>query len=257
MKTSMVIVVYNKWCGDSYTCQFLKNTNCPPDYVLVIDNSTKPIDNESYCKENNWIYHSMQGNMGLTKAYNEAISILKDMADVIVWADDDTHFPDLYFESLQNYIKENRNASVFLPIVKSRETIISPCIFSTKEMVIANSVNELADKKISAINSGMAVKMSLYNNYRYDEKYFLDYVDHDFMRWCNLTSKDFCIMEDITLAQTFFAQGNASKKAKRIRFNIYKKDYARFQRKCGVSWFVIINQLLRRFIYEQFIQKNA
>lgn len=253
MKTSMVIVVYNKWCGDSYTCQFLKNTKCPPDFVLVIDNSTKPIDNQSYCKENNWMYHSMQGNAGLTKAYNAALSILKDMTDVIVWADDDTHFPDLYFELLQNHIKQNQSANVFLPIVKSKDTIISPCIFSTKEMVIADSVDKLADKEISAINSGMAVKMSLYNNYRYDEKYFLDYVDHDFMRWCRLNSKDFCIMEDVNLEQTFFAQGTASKKAKRIRFNIYKKDYARFQRKCGLGWFKIIEQLLKKFIYEQFI----
>ena len=61
-------------------------------------------------------------------------------------------------------------------------------------------------------------------------------------------------MKDINLEQTFFAQGTASKKAKRIRFNIYKNDYARFQRKCGVSWFAIIDHLLRRFIYEQFIK---
>ena len=220
MKTSIVVVVYNKWCGESYTCQFLKNTKCPPDFVLVIDNSTKPIDNKSYCKENNWMYHSMKGNAGLTKAYNEAVSVLKDKTDVIVWADDDTHFPESYFESLGNYINQNQNANVFLPIVKSNDTIISPCLFSTKEMIIANSVDELANKEISAINSGMAVKMSLYDNYRYDEKYFLDYVDHDFMRWCRLNSKDFCVMKDINLEQTFFAQGTASKKAKLIMFNI-------------------------------------
>ena len=253
MKTAIAIVIYNKWCGDSNTCQFLKNTNFPPDYVLVIDNSTKPVDNENYCKENGWTYHSMQGNAGLTKAYNAALNILKDKTDVIVWADDDTRFTDTYFESLKTHVSNNPDAAVFLPIVKANNTIISPCIFSTGEMIVAESVEALNGKEMSGINSGMAVKTSLYDNYRYDEGYFLDYVDHDFLRWCRLNSYSFCVMDDITLIQSFFAQSNPSKKAKRIRFNIYKKDYARFQRKCGVSRFRIIEHLLKKYIYEQFI----
>lgn len=254
MKTSMVIVVYNKWCGDACTCQFLKTTKFPPDLVLVIDNSTKPIDNATFCKQNGWLYHSMGGNFGLSKAYNAALEILKDKADVIVWADDDTVWPEDYFKTLNAHI-ENNEAAVYLPIVKSDGVIISPCIFSTGEMGIANSAEELKNCEISAINSGMAVRMQLYDNYRYDEKYFLDYIDHDFMRWCRLNSQVISIADGITINQNFFAKSGASKKSKRIRFNIYKKDYARFQRKCGVSRFVIADHLLRKFVYEQFISK--
>ena len=253
MKTSIAIVIYNRWCGDSHTCQFLKNTEFPPDNILVVDNSTKPIDNEGYCRENGWLYHSMQGNAGLTKAYNAALEILKDKTDVIVWADDDTHFTQSYFKELKTHLEKNPDATVFLPVVKSNDTMISPCIFSTGEMIVAKSLDELENREMSGINSGMAVRMSIYDNYRYDEGYFLDYVDHDFLRWCRVNSHVFCVMDDITLNQSFFAQSNASKKAKKIRFNIYKKDYARFQRKCGVSWFKIIEHLLKRYIYEQFI----
>ena len=253
MKTAIVIVVYNKWCGDAHTCKSLFNTNMGPDSVLIVDNSTKPIDNESYCKENGWMYHSMNGNAGLTKAYNAALLLLKDNVDIIIWADDDTFFPETYFEALRSYACKNLNATVFLPVVKSNEVIVSPCIYTKRAMKTIQSLEELQGQKISGINSGMAVRSSLYQQFKYDEAYFLDYVDHDFMRWCRLNEQEFCVMGQVVLQQTFFAHSNAAKKAKRKRFKIYKKDYSRFQRKCGVPFSQIVNDLLRKFIYEQFI----
>lgn len=254
MKTAMVIVVYNKWCGDSCTCRFLTTTPFPPDVVLVMDNSTKPMENESFCKQNGWLYHSMGGNAGLSKAYNAALEQIWDQADIIVWADDDTVWPADYFRSLHAHMESN-DASVYLPIVKSDGVILSPCIFSTGEMGIAHSEEELKHCEISAINSGMAVKTQLYAHYRYDEKYFLDYIDHDFMRWCRQNAKAISIVDGITLHQNFFAKSGASKKSKRVRFRIYRKDYARFQRKCGVSYFKICDHLFRKFVYEQFLSK--
>ena len=188
-----------------------------------------------------------------TKAYNAALLLLKDNVDIIIWADDDTFFPETYFEALRSYACKNLNATVFLPVVKSNEVIVSPCIYTKRAMKTIQSLEELQGQKISGINSGMAVRSSLYQQFKYDEAYFLDYVDHDFMRWCRLNEQEFCVMGQVVLQQTFFAHSNAAKKAKRKRFKIYKKDYSRFQRKCGVPFSQIVNDLLRKFIYEQFI----
>ena len=78
LKVAIVIVVYNKSINDSLTLSSIENALSGPDKVLVLDNSTKDNDNFALCREKSIDYHSMNGNAGLSKAYNKALDILTD-----------------------------------------------------------------------------------------------------------------------------------------------------------------------------------
>ena len=66
-----VIVLYNKFCQNSLTYNELnriKGLN-----IIVCDNSTKDMGNKDQVINDNNIFINMNGNKGLSKAYNKAI----------------------------------------------------------------------------------------------------------------------------------------------------------------------------------------
>lgn len=124
------------------------------------------------------------GNKGLACAYNKAIDMIKDKLspkkdDYVCLFDDDTEIPLQY----PNEIKSRREP-ILLPIVSDGTGIMSPCLMKNKIVKRFNSVVDAmkADpKQITGINSCMAVRWDCYDNYRYDETMFLDYIDHTFI----------------------------------------------------------------------------
>lgn len=235
VKTALVVVVYNQYCGNSVTCNTISAGSVQPDIILIVDNSTKEMGNLECCKKHGWFYHSMGGNVGLTKAYNAAISVLQNKADVVIWADDDTVFPADYMKKLVEAASAMPDNDVFLPVVKSKTMILSPAIYTRRRIVAIKELSDLENQQITAINSGMAVRLALYDDFRYDEAIFLDYVDHDFMCWCNLNGKKIQIMDDVLLFQNFFAESNPSNAARKHRMQIYCKDIRVFEAKHGKS----------------------
>ncbi len=244
-RISVVIVIYNQSCEDSLTCQKILKNTVQPDHVLVIDNSTRDFLNEDFCNFQGWKYHSMNGNAGLSKAYNAALKILKPACDVIVWADDDTDFPENYFSELSVYVEENPEKSLFVPLVFSDSRMISPSIAGKNRVVSVGSANELTNKSLTAINSGLAVRTELYRDYRYDEALFLDCIDHDFMRWCRQQGKEICIMEQVVLHQSFFADSKPKRASAIIRRKIFVHDFRTYSKKCGKNPIVMLFQLLK------------
>ena len=245
MKTCVAIVIYNKACQDSQTCSTIMQAKQTPDYMLIVDNSTADYGNEQYCKSQGWQYYNMKGNAGRTKAYNKAVSLMKEKADLIIWADDDTVFPENYCEELMRLAEGHPEDAVFLPLVKSGERYISPCIAGKYRVYPIEDIDEIKDKPITAINSGMAVRTSLYNTYQYDETLFLDYVDHDFMRWCREHKKTFCIMQNVVLNQNFFTDSKPSRKAALSRYKIFSADFRAYSKKCRNNPIITNLQLLK------------
>lgn len=240
--------MYNEWCGNSKTCITLAQNSVQPDLVLVVDNSTKNMNNEACCAERGWLYHSMCGNAGLSKAYNAAIRLLDGQTDLVVWADDDTCFPENYFEKLREYARNDTKADVFLPVVRTQSFIMSPAIYTKRRVVPIRSVDELKGKEITGINSGLAVRLRVYQEFHYDEAIFLDCVDHDFLRWCRIHGKKFCVMNDLELVQSFFSEGKPSPAARKNRARIYTRDTRVFDAKCGKSRLLTQWDLLRYWI---------
>lgn len=249
MRIANIIVIYNQSCSESLTCQTVAQNTVQPDILLVVDNGTQQFSNEEYCNEHGWKYISMCGNAGLSKAYNAALELLRGEADIFVWADDDTSFPPDYFLLLSLYAKGNPGADLFLPVVLSRDRIISPCIAKKYRVMSIEKVQQLVDHDITAINSGLAVRSEIYSSYRYDERLFLDCVDHDFMQWCRQNKKEVCIMERVTLKQTFFSDSRPKRDKALFRQKIFSKDFRRYASKWGNNRVITELQILKRRIH--------
>ncbi|MBQ6796978.1 MAG: glycosyltransferase [Clostridia bacterium] len=252
LRITAVVVVYNKNCSDSLTCESLEKVSEQMPEVLIVDNSTSDFNIVEFCNNKGWRYCSMNGNAGLSKAYNRAIDTSPD-TDIFVWLDDDTALPADYFVRLAKTAQENPEAELCLPVVKSGDDIISPSTVRGARVIRVKDLSELCGE-ITAINSGLAARRSVYDGYRYDEDLFLDLVDHKFMKDCAARGIAWAIIEGEPLEQTFFGDTNKSKKAALSREKIFAKDFRVFGKKTGKSFIVTELQLLRRRLK---IEKNC
>lgn len=229
MKTSnlaALVVVYNKSCQDSPTCQCLQSAPVNVQ-VLVYDNSTSDFGNRTFCEEKGWIYLGGNGNVGLSRAYNQTVDYLKQtlFAGSLCLFDDDTHLEPAYFAAIANANWGRKK--IFVPLIISSGALISPCVrtkhyrsrlFETPQQALAYRGRDL-----SAINSGMAIHISVFENYRYDEHIFLDGIDHKFMEDMHKKGVGIgCV--DCRCNHDFSGSAKPPAKAALIRFSIYVKD---------------------------------
>ena len=164
----VVIVVYNTSCQDSISYNRAKDSSVK---IIVCDNSTSDYGNEEIVKNDGNIYINMGGNNGLSKAYNAAIQVINKDNRYICLFDDDTDMGKKYFDKVLSYINMS-NADILLPVVKTSTRILSPCQFKKKRCVEVKNLEELINKPISAINSGMVIKSEIYKDYKYMKIYF-------------------------------------------------------------------------------------
>lgn len=189
MKINAVEIIYNKNIKDSITYQSLKNISRDISNinVLLIDNSTRKFGNSKVKVPSNMEYISMNGNKGLSYAYNFAIRKIKEKADVsnddiVVLLDDDTQLSLEYFEELKKEAIKNKKIDIFVPIIKGQDNIIyspnSANFFKNKLIPSITKVNSI--KKFNAISSCMGIRLDVFNDYKFDERLFLDEIDQKF-----------------------------------------------------------------------------
>jgi GT2 family glycosyltransferase len=243
-----VIVVYNKCCRVSPSCMSVLKQELIP---IIVDNSTSDYGNKEFSTNNNCIYINMHGNKGLSKAYNAALDYLDGKEGVVVWLDDDTQVSNAFFVALKRSIANMIKTQVFLPVVFSiskSENILSPCLYGRYKMRRPKSLNYLFGKRISAINSGMAVRLEVYKSYRYDESLFLDCIDHDFMCMCHDRNIKISLVDEARVYQDFSGDKANTGSVTLNRFMIFKKDFRRYQKKYGRSQFLTDFILAQRYI---------
>lgn len=241
-----VIVIYNKECKDSLSFNSIKNFL---DYfnLIVVDNSTVHTKNEQYCFENKITYISMKGNMGLAKAYNAALNMLNECTGYVIWADDDTIFPNYFFLALEKLISCNgQMRNIYLPLVLTGNNIYSPTIIDRFKMPRRiKSLNELEKQQLTGINSGMIVNLDIYKNfYRYDERFFLDFIDHDFCCYCRNNSISIIFLRDIVIEQNSFFSSESSLKRLLMRRKIFRKDFLLYCSKNNINILITYKKLL-------------
>lgn len=225
----VLIVIYNKHCYDSDTYQAIKELK--GIHLIVCDNSTSDYHNKETVENEQHLYLSMNGNKGLSKAYNKAISQIKHKTDKYLCIfDDDTKISSDFFEKVLDNINKY-HADVFLPVVKTKKMILSPCLINNNRISMITEGMDIATidntNKISGINSGMVVNLKVYDSITYNENLFLDNVDHDFMRNVNEYQLKIKIMDDLILYQNY-SQENNSLKAACHRLKISKHDLKEF-----------------------------
>lgn len=179
-KITAAVVVYNKEIGESVTYQSIRDIDDNID-ILVLDNSETINDNKDFCAKHEIRYISMEGNKGLSKAYNMAVDNSID-ADVIILLDDDTEVSDMYFEKLKVALVNNPDTDIFAPIIRGQDGIIySPNEFSfLRNHFIKTPKEKVSQHSFNAIASCLAIRMRVFNNYRFNEKLFVDQVDQYF-----------------------------------------------------------------------------
>ena len=243
MNIYCAVVVYNKECTDSTTCESMKdikNIN-----VILLDNSTIKTNNIVYCENVGWTYMSMNGNKGLAKAYNRAIDIIPFKDSILCLFDDDSKVTDDYFIKLREAFKEQKDKDILLPFIFDHNGLLSPSIIDGLIISRADDISGLEGKEITGVNSGMAIRSEILENYRYDERYFLDYIDHVFLRDMRNRGYNIGYFEAKFQHETFFGLPDTPISAIRKRLKIFKKDFRRF---CGSSFYGF--KVYQREMYE-------
>lgn len=223
-----IVVLYNVTCRDSSTCQALQGLENPVP-VIVYDNSTRDMGNRQACRELGWTYLGGEGNRGLSVAYNAAIQCLRDRnwQGLVCLFDDDSAFDENYFRCLRE-VSGKSPCKIFVPVIVSGEKILSPV-----ELLPGQRVRRFAHQQelesyrgehLSAINSGMAVDISLFDNYRYDEHIFLDGIDHTFVADMKKRGEQICVIP-YRCIHGFSGDQHPPKAEALTRFSIFARDY--------------------------------
>lgn len=218
-----VIVIYNKSCNDSITYNCLKDVK--GINIIVCDNSDRDFDNKNAVTLDGHIYIDMQRNKGLSKAYNSAISIVKYKDGYVCLFDDDSTVPKEYFDELNNLI-ENNPSDIYLPIVINNKGIMSPVQLKKYHVKRFNNKSDIKTEFLAGINSGMAVNLSIFKYYQYDENMFLDFIDYKFILDMRRKNTKIHVM-NTEIFQSFSVETNDISSAKN-RFKIKKKDLRYF-----------------------------
>lgn len=239
------IVIYNKECKDSLTCRQLEKINNSNIRVIIADNSTEENNNSYYCYKRNWKYINMNGNKGLSCAYNKILDEINCYKNncFVIWADDDTEITENYFIDLSERLKSGDNSDIYAPIIyDNNDVIYSPNKRRFLKNKLIKSPEEKIDNKLfNAINSCLAVRISLYKNYRYDERIFMDCVDQKFCEDMAKRNIKFSKI-NVRINQNFFQRSN-SLTAQQVwtRYKIRIHDFMIYANKnCLYRWLGVI-----------------
>ena len=224
-----VVVLYNKRVQDSITISCLMKLKEEHLHIIVLDNSADDYveKNKTYFSDSLVTYHSMGGNVGLSKAYNYALSILKNKSenDLVIWFDDDTLVKEEYFNCLKKKAGDEIY-DVFAPVIYGQNGVIySPNESGwLKGKYIQFPEQEIPQNKFNAINSCLAVRLKAYKDYVYDEGLFMDCVDTKLFDDFRKKGIRFCVLP-VKVYQNFF-QRSDNKDVQKYwkRFKIRIKD---------------------------------
>ena len=230
-RITALVVIYNRRCEDSPSCMALRADERAR--AVIVDNSTEGNDNAAFCASRGFGYVSMGGNLGLAKAYNRGIAWIRKNTDAthVLILDDDTTLPDGFLAATEKAIAEHERAQVFVPQVTDEKGRLSPCRIDGLHVTRVEQLSELTMSTFTAINSGLTVALSVFDEMTYDEGYFLDYIDHAFFRAIKAKGVTIAVT-DQTLVQRFAGNERGNKKAAKRRLKIFQSDFRRF---CGKS----------------------
>ena len=222
-----IVVTYNVCCSDSKTCQSLVKQTSDNFYVIVYDNSVREFGNRKFCDEHGWMFLGGAGNQGLSVAYNAAINSLLRLGELgwICLLDDDTSLPENFMQRMSECAIENHSSDILLPVLWQSGKIISPCRILHRNRYFS-SVEECLNAEpyeLQAFNSCMTIKLSVFADYRYDERIFLDGVDHAFLRDMKKKGKLITVVS-VECEQRFSGREKPEKSGAEARFQIYVKD---------------------------------
>lgn len=165
------------------TC--LESTNSTVD-IFIYDNSRQKTNSLLNIYNSKIYYVWDSSNPGVSKAYNEASSVAKQLNKKwLLLLDQDTDFPTDILMKYYLATIEQSSIYLFAPILKSRSgKIYSPCkyIFSRGFSPKTFSGGAKSCRGLSLLNSGMLITLDTFvNTGKYDENLKLDFTDAEFI----------------------------------------------------------------------------
>ena len=221
MRITVLVVLYNQDLNSIGCLETALKSRCVAQ-IVVCDNSTQVNKNADQAAELGVCYLPMGGNKGLSIAYN--VGVAACTGDVICVFDDDTVVGDDYFEAVSELYEFNQKWDVALPLVMSGPDVLSPCEFDGYRAHPFSSPSEVRESsRLSGINSGMAVRRSVFSRVHYDERLFLDLVDHQFIQDVKAVGLKVVYLKGPVLKQNFSLETDSVYQAAN-RLRIFKRD---------------------------------
>lgn len=186
----ILIVLYKKSLENSETLQsLLKSKDEIKDSLLIVwDNSPNPMIEKSQTLLlqlfTNFEYIHTPQNYSLSKIYNIVSKKYLSKYEYLVLFDHDSEFDSNYFSTLIKDIRLNRNINLFLPIVYSENSMVSPAhnYIIKSRLWTKNLLGLMSSKNKTAINSGMTIAKKVFDDgFEYDERMTYYGTDNYFM----------------------------------------------------------------------------
>ena len=247
------IILYNTEIEESKSYKSLSkssNTNNTNFKIIFADNSDD-IEicnkNKLYSNKHKQLYLCMNGNQGLSKAYNKVLDYIfshseNANSDYVIWLDDDTTIPLEYFNEIDAITSQKKQFDIASPIIVGQDGVIwSPNHAGfLKNHLIKHKEEIIDDKTYNAINSCTLVKMNVYDKYRYDERLFLDQVDHKFFYDQRNLHKHFYKMQAVVYQDFSQRSENINITSLYHRLNIRFKDIYTYGRIIGGRKYILL-----------------
>lgn len=224
-----VLVLYKTRLEDSKTFisfgNSLKARNLRMD-IAVYDNSPTPMAADAECITEPWTIHYLHDktNPGVSKAYNKGLEIARKLNKKwLLLLDQDTSFPQNAVVEYIKAVQKNPDIHLFAPIVRSRNKIISPCIYFLNKGFALHRVKAGVShfKRRSLINSGILISAEAYEKAGgYNEKIRLDFADHFFIEKYKAVYNRFAVI-DLKCLQDFSSDQQLTMSSALIRFSFY------------------------------------
>lgn len=248
----LIVVSYNQEVENSPVIMAYLDSQLLTRDLIVVDNSTdhhKKNLNQKYCENLNINYLDMNGNVGLSKAYNKALKSTEELNKDCWYMifDQDTIIDKEYFNVVLKSIQSTKEIKIHVPIVYSKNGLFSPLKIK-KDKFLAFDVKAGIYEQLACINSGVVVHSSIYRDFGlYDEELFLDLVDYNFFKQIYKVNPNFKIkVMDYSLQQNFSGERFENFNSDLKRFEIYFQDFSKYCEKNKISVLKKNIKLLKR-----------
>jgi rhamnosyltransferase len=233
MNISAVVISYNPECELLFNN--IKSYDKHVSQIIIIDNSTdfeKKVIIEKFCHDNKFVYHDMNGNLGIGAALNVGFDYaVKGNAEWVLTMDQDSCFvTDL--EGYKAYINNDECENVI-------------ALIPTYDYYGSIEVNnEKPSNPIIAPQSGNLVKLSNFIKLGpYREDYFIDFVDYEY---CLRAKANELLIFKINSVKLSHEPGVRSS------VSVFGVQYSYFEAAPMRYYYVIRNGLKTALIYRNF-----
>lgn len=228
-----IIVIYNANISESVTFNNIVNAKLEYCRIIVMDNSDNidfKVKNKETCKSNSSTYIDMGGDLGLSKAFNAGIDYLYEQSvsqsDIVVFLNDDTDITKEFLLELPKIALKETEFDVFAPIMQGQNGILySPARQGFFKNKYPKTIDEeIPQNKFFAIASCCSCRLSIFNDYRFDENIFMDVIDNDFCYEQRKKGTKFYKINVVIQQKFFLKSGNLTYKSLQGRLKFMLPD---------------------------------